>query len=259
MCAQGGFTLAGIPTVGDGESIAKIFTKAMWQRNWELRQLQLLQSVPAETSQDYILYHLLKNRQRSAHPDDITSNPIFDCKPTVSSHDFRCLIRFAAGMGNFARVSAHYNLRNSIPLLCCEPFKRICLHCFTKRTVLDSEWHAVFRCPLGLHARLRFQQATGIQLSDFCSNPPTVHNLARLILHCSSSSQLTDEFSRFVVDITRARSFEFQAFLSPSPSPKARTSLKFFSDKCKRFMEESNRQQHRPAVVLSADMLVDSS
>ena len=80
----------------------------------------------------------------------LLSSAIFCSKPSVSTRTFRRLLRFVAGLEDFARTNAHQPERRlAFPELAQEELKRSCLFCFVnlKHTFLGSEWHNFSTCP----------------------------------------------------------------------------------------------------------------
>ena len=77
--------------------------------------------------------------------DNLCSSVIFRIKPTVGTSMFRILLRFLAGLEDFARVNAHYSRRDKYPDLANPAFKRSCLSCRLRCNIniIDSEWHCL--------------------------------------------------------------------------------------------------------------------
>ena len=79
-----------------------------------------------DTCQDYFLFHLLLVSCDDRLPllvDNRSSTdrslflifPIFDIKPSVGAGSFRRLLRFTAGLEDFARADAHHPRRHAFP------------------------------------------------------------------------------------------------------------------------------------------------
>ena len=147
---------------------------------WLDRQVSVLSTRPSISRQDHLLYNILLysggNELRQQHERGrkidrslLLSSAIFCSKPSVSARAFRRLLRFVAGLEDYARINAlQPERRLAFPELAQEDLKRSCLFCFVnlKHTCLDSEWHSFFTCPASEEPRHIF-------LATF----PRFHNL----------------------------------------------------------------------------------
>ena len=121
------------------------FSDAVWLKRWLGRQVSVLTCRPECSRQDYLLFLLLlvscddrlrllivirSNIDRSL----LLTSPIFATKPTVGTDHFRRLLRFTAGLEDFARINAHHPRRHAFPELADNYLKRTCLYCFPKWT-----------------------------------------------------------------------------------------------------------------------------
>ena len=144
---------SGAPPVDSIDTLGRRFSAAVGQSRWLNRQISVLSTRPSISRQDHLLYNILLdsgcNELRQQHQDGrnidrslLLSSALFCTKPSVSARSFRRLLRFAAGLEDFARTNAHQPQRRRIfPELGQEDLKRSCLFCFVnlKQTVLDSE------------------------------------------------------------------------------------------------------------------------
>ena len=129
------------------------------QSRWLDRQVSVLSKSPKITQQDFLLFHILLfgkgdyfrqcvENQRNIDRSCLSLDAIFCTEPSVSARSFRRLLRFVAGLEDFARTSGHYSRRHLLPELAQEELKRTCLFCYVhcNQTILDSEWHSFFSC-----------------------------------------------------------------------------------------------------------------
>ena len=177
----------------------------------------------------------------------LLSSALFCTKPSVSARSFRRLLRFAAGLEDFARTNAHQPQRRRIfPELGQEDLKRSCLFCFVnlKQTVLDSEWHSFFDCPACEEPRHIFIDTfprfhnlfypgyeTEEPFSDFIEASPQqsldqstlpnyklqIARLAKIIHEARFNRYLTNELSRFVINIHVCRRRVFRSLSTNRP------------------------------------------
>ena len=153
--------LSGIPaTLGGHVLVQQQYVADTFVQRWQARQRAILNAKPTIYQQDYILYQMLQLT-------GILTEPIFNIIPAADVGAVRAMVRMIAGVEDYARINAHYSRRHYFPSLDGAHAKRCCLHCFCNRGVrmLDSEWHAVFDCPLHVAARSRFRLASGVTLS----------------------------------------------------------------------------------------------
>ena len=97
-----------------------------------------------------------------------------------------------------------------------DKYKRLCLSCLVRRKVeiIDSEWHALFECPLNDAPRALFSYAHPLNHFGF----PEINALdclVALVLQSHTDERLTDDFALWVVGTLACRRKEFRA-LSPS-------------------------------------------
>ena len=171
------------------------------------------------------------------------SDPIFPVLPNVGAEAFQRLLRFLAGMEDFARVNAHHKRKTThakfIKRFADAPNverKRSCMFCrcaprdwgsslpigrFPPKTYFDSEWHAVFYCPFLHTARRKFKlalAASGHNIT-FRDNwgPARVaeegaQELADLIIQCRLDRDLVGALAHFIGDIMMQRKDLFRRF-----------------------------------------------
>ena len=156
---------------------------------------------------------------------------IFCTKPSVSARSFRRLLRFAAGLEDYARTSVHYPRRNIFPELAREDLKRTCLFCYVhcNHKTLDSEWHSFFSCPACENPRHIFCKTFPRFYDLFFPQHDPLHetagptqdqitSLANIIYEARFSRNLTNEWARFVSGIHACRQREFSSLLKIAPS-----------------------------------------
>ena len=197
------------------DTLGRRFSDAVWHKRWLERQVSVLTCRLEFSRQDYFLFHLLlvscddrlrllfdnrSNIDRSL----LLSSPIFATKPTVGTGHFRRLLRFTAGLEDFARINAHHPRRHAFPELADNHLKRTCLYCFTKMDVLveDSEWHSFFYCPCTVRPSELFLQACPRFYSIFFSESPPPGMVVcprRGPLHSLSAQQPTNQPSKCVI------------------------------------------------------------
>ena len=201
-------------------------------KRWRERQLNILGAKPKLTQQDFILAQIIRIRNGFAaevgHYDggrtltvqekaSLRVTPIFQCRTTVSTTATRRLLRFLAGMEDFARCNGHFSRKHSHRIFLTEEhYKRLCLSCLIRRKVevLDSEWHAIFECPLNSAPRALFSHAWPLERFGFPS-ADALHSLVSLVLQARTDARLLDDFALWVVGTLACRRREFRA-LSPS-------------------------------------------
>ena len=212
--------ITGTPALCASRPIAKVFIEDSRIYLWRERQTSLLQRPLLDSKQDFILSTLL--RRLNGNTQNTLADPIFPFVPTVEANAFQALLRFLAGIKDFARVhSQHPRIDKTF----CRakirdlPKRRICLFCwhYRKWEHLDSEWHSFLACPYTEGVRRKFRLALessglGIELpSDWNlhisgeGRPPEVHDLADFILQCRQHRILVTELSRFVKDLLHRR------------------------------------------------------
>ncbi len=214
-------------------TLSKCYVEAVRNRQWRERQICVLRKRPKPTQQDFLISCIIRSRNglpptvgcwqelgRNPTADEgrqLSAEPIFDCKPRVSTASIRTLLRFLAGLADFARCNAHFKRKNSHGILLSEDkFKRLCLSCLVRRKVevLDTEWHALFECPLNMGPRALFSYAYPLQQFGF-PEASALDCLVALVLQSHTDERLTDDFALWVVGTLACRRREFSA-LCPS-------------------------------------------
>ena len=147
----------------------------------------------------------------------LSLDAIFCTKPSVSVRSFRRLLRFAAGLEDFARTSGHYSRRHLFPELAREELKRTCLFCSVhcNQTTLDLEWNSFFSCPACDSPRYiffgLFPRFYDMFFPHYESAGPTkdqLTSLANIIFEARFSGKLTNELARSVSGIHACRQRE---------------------------------------------------
>ena len=184
-------------------------------QRWQARQRAILNAKPTIYQQDYIIYQMLQFT-------GILTEQIFNIIPAADVGAVRAMVRMIAGVEDYARINAHYSRRHYFPSLDGAHAKRCCLHCFCNRGVrmLDSEWHAVFDCPLHVAARSRFRLASGVTLSSASPSAPV--DLVRCICSFHNHKRNLEHFSRFVLNIRSTRRHHFRQLTTSGPSAQAK-------------------------------------
>ena len=144
--------------------------------------------------------------------------------PDVEANAFQKLLRFLAGMEDFARVhSQHCRVEKKFCGTVIRDFgpsqRRYCPFCYYYRAWkhLDSEWHSFFACPYTEQVRRRFRLAlrsSGLDTqlhSDWnlskvgVGRTPDVHDLAVFVAQCRMHRNLVAELARFVSELLHRR------------------------------------------------------
>ena len=239
-CASG-ISWTGVPPADKVETLGRRFSAAVWQSRWLDRQLSVLSKRPKISQQDVLLFHILlfgkeddfrqivENR-RNIDRSCLSLDAIFSTKHSVSVRSFRRLLRFAAGLEDYARTSGHYPRRHIFPELAREDLKRTCLFCYVhcNHKILDSEWHSFFSCPACENPRHIFCKAFPRFYDLFFPQHDPLHetagptqdqitSLANIIYEARFSRNLTNELARFVSGIHACRQREFSSLLKNSP------------------------------------------
>ena len=217
---------------GTEPTLAKSYSEEVRRKRWRERQVNIFSSKPKLTQQDFVLAQVIRRRngldaavghyERGRAPTvqektTLRTAPIFLCRTTVSTTATRHLLRFLAGMEDFARCNGHFPRKHSHRIfLTKEHYKRLCLSCLIRRKVevLDSEWHALFECPLNSAPRALFSYAYPLERFGFPS-ADALHSLVALVLQAHTDARLLDDFALWVVGTLACRRKEFRA-LSPS-------------------------------------------
>jgi hypothetical protein len=226
--ANGAVLAGGAPfrTPGEGPlgpGVAANLRAAVHNERWVGRQVSVLRSAPSLHQQDYVLFHIVCARLgagidvANVARQDISTTCIFRTKPSVSTAAFRSLLRFLAGLEDFARINAHYPRRAAFPMLGTDRVKRQCLYCLVRRnvSVLDSEWHALFSCPSCVAPRTLFAHIFPVALD--VSEDSCLRLLVTLVVSAGSDTRLTNELSRLVVGVLACRRRTFRALASEIP------------------------------------------
>ena len=221
---EGGTLVVDGAPLGEGDSpsrLAVLYYDLVRTNKWVDRQISILRSRPSDSQQDFVIYNILAARMgadfnvdnSNALRDNCCSSVIFRIKPTVSTNMFRTLLRFLAGLEDFARINAHYARRDKYPVLSNPVFKRSCLSCLLRRNIniTDSEWHCLFECPCTAGPRALFNHVFAIE--RFSSSPHSVLGIVALTIAAGDNINLTNEFARWVVGSLACRKREFSALI----------------------------------------------
>jgi len=214
-------------------NLSKCYVEAVRCRLWRERQVTVLCKKPKPSQQDYLLACIIRSRNRlcpavgcwqdlgrfptTQERKQLNVEPIFDCKPGVSTAAIRTLLRFLAGLADFARCNAHFKRKKSHRIFLIEDrFRRLCLSCLVRRKVevLDSEWHALFECPLNQAPRALFSYAHPLHQFGF-PEANALDCLIALVLQSHTDERLTDDFALWVVGTIACRRQEFTALAPP--------------------------------------------
>ena len=156
--------ITGAPPQRASRPIAKLYINDCWVRFWKERQISLLQSRPTDKQQDFVVHAILRNL--NSNSQTTIADPIFPFVPDVEANAFQKLLRFLAGMEDFARVhSQHCRVEKKFCGNVIRDFgqakRRYCPFCWHYRAWahLDSEWHTFFACPYTEKVRRRFRLA----------------------------------------------------------------------------------------------------
>ena len=201
--------VSGIPenclTTGDS---AKLTSDQLFihfnDHTWHTRQREVWQQPPTASQGDFIFYNILRSLTVS---DKLLDEPLIPYWP--DSFHIPGLIRFLAGVEDFACRSAHYTLRSKMPSIANSIAKRSCLICLHDRKVVvdDTEWHLLFGC----YATAEHRSTYFASLKD---DPlPAALPLFRLLppflvnhfLFARESSDNLRIFAQFVKDSLQAR------------------------------------------------------
>ena len=214
--------ITGAPPQCASRPIAKVYIDDSWVRLWKERQTSLLQSRPTDKQQDFVLHAIL--RKLNNNTQATIADPIFPVVPDVEANAFQKLLRFLAGMEDFARVhSQHCRIEKKFCGSIIREFgqakRRYCPFCWHYRAWahLDSEWHTFFACPYTEKVRRRFRLAlrsSGLDIylhSDWnlskvgVARIPDVHDLAVFVAQCRMHRNLVAELARFVSELLHRR------------------------------------------------------
>jgi len=214
--------ITGAPPQCASRPIAKLYINDCWIRLWKERQISLLQSRPTDKQQDFVVHAIL--RKLNNNSQTTIADPIFPFVPDVEANAFQKLLRFLAGMEDFARVhSQHCRVEKKFCGTVIRDFgqaqRRYCPFCYYYRAWkhLDSEWHSFFACPYTEQVRRRFRLAlrsSGLDTqlhSDWnlskvgVARTPDVHDLAVFVAQCRMHRNLVAELARFVSELLHRR------------------------------------------------------
>ena len=170
---------------------------------------------------------LLVDNRRNYDRSLFLISPVFYIKPSVGAGSFHRLLRFTAGLEDFARTNAHLpgtmisvNMRDSL--------KRTCLFCFANVNVYveDIEWHSVFFFPCTVKPRELFIQACPRFYSIFFpASPPERSIVSKIFLEARSNRYLTNELARSVAGIHACRLQAFASWSKKGPLNPLRVAL----------------------------------
>ena len=142
--------------------------------------------------------------------------------------NIRMLLRFTAGLEDFARTNAHHSRRHAFPKLADDSLKRTCLFCFANVNVYveDIEWHSVFFFPCTVKPRELFIQACPRFYSIFFpASPPERSIVSKIFLEARSNRYLTNELARSVAGIHACRLQAFASWSKKGPLNPLRVAL----------------------------------
>ena len=126
-----------------------------------------------------------------------------------ASFHIPCLIRFLAGVEDFACRSAHYKLRSKMPSVANSVAKRSCLICLCDRKVVvdDTEWHLLFGCSATVENRSKYLASLSNDPLPAASLPtsPSISTLVNHFLFAREKSDNLGLFAQFVKDSLQAR------------------------------------------------------
>ena len=134
---------------------------------------------PSVSQQDFILYAILCSvSSRGKFLDD----PLIPYWP--DAFYVPELIRFLAGVEDFACRSAHFQLRAKFPSVVHSNAKRSCLICLCDRkiSVADTEWHLLFGCQVNVEFRSKYF-ASLLKAPPPAANLPSSPSISSLVSH----------------------------------------------------------------------------
>ena len=152
---------------------------------WHTRQREVWQQPPTASQEGFIFYNILRSLSVS---DKLLDEPLIPYWP--DSFHIPGLIRFLAGVEDFACRSAHYTLRSKMPSIANSIAKRSCLICLHDRKVVvdDTEWHLLFGCcATAEHRSKYFASLKDGPLS--AASLPTSPSISTLVNHFCSSAK----------------------------------------------------------------------
>ena len=118
----------------------------------------------------------------------------------------------------FARTNGHFKRRRSHSQhLQTDAAKRYCMSCFVRhqKEIVDSEWHALFECPLNSKPRELFEHTYNLsQFGYHGTESDTIACLVNLISKAHTDVKLLDEVAYWVVGTLACRRREFKALCS---------------------------------------------
>ena len=215
------------------DHLGRRFSHDVWLQRWQARQVSLLRTRLRDSQQDYFLFHLLLQNGGDQLKDTVAarqnidrsllmSSALFCMKPSVSTCSFRRLLRFAAGLEDYARVNAHHPRRKAFPRLSEDTLRRTGLFCFTKTNMLfdDTEWHSFFVCPCAAKPRELFVDAFPRFYDKFFPSEPReslIVSMAEIFLEAKFNFHLTNELSRFITGIHVCRRQLFASLSKEGP------------------------------------------
>ena len=171
---------------------------------WHTRQREVWHQPPTASQEDFIFYNILRSLSVS---DKLLDEPLIPYWP--DSFHIPGLIRFLAGVEDFACRSAHYTLRSKMPSIANSIAKRSCLICLHDRKVVvdDTEWQLLFGCCATAEHRSKYFAS----LKDdplAAASLPTSPSISTLVNHFLFARETSDNlriFAQFVKDSLQAR------------------------------------------------------
>ena len=172
---------------------------------------------PSVSQQDFILYAILCSVSSRGKLLDYPLIPYWPDAFYVPE-----LIRFLAGVEDFACRSAHFQLRAKFPSVVHSNAKRSCLICLCDRkiSVEDTEWHLLFGCQVNVEFRSKYF-ASLLKAPPPAANLPSSPSISSLVSHflfARESSENIYSFAQFVSNSLRARQRRLRRLQAQSPS-----------------------------------------
>ena len=108
--------------------------------------------------------------------------------------------------------------RKHVAGLANERFSRCCLTCLTQfgKSVLDSEWHALYDCPSHAAARGRFAMATNFSWDN--ETESTSKDLSYIVTYTRDSASWLGELAKFLQNIQMTRRRDHRRLTSDGPN-----------------------------------------
>ena len=189
-----------------GYELHRRFQKDAWAERWRARQRSIITARPGLYQHDFVIFNLLKG-------EGLRDSSLMGVLPAADTGAVQTLIRMLAGLEDFARTNAHFTRRKYFPGLSESSYERCCLHCFLSGIrVIDSEWHALFDCPLVTSARGRFTLCTEFEFAH--SKPSNPEDLVSLLSFVRNSPRSLGHLATFAYDIRATRHHNFRRLCS---------------------------------------------